>query len=234
MNEEITIEVPAEYIAVLKLFAAQADLRAHLNGIALEIGPAESRVIACDGARLGCFRIVSEQPVITESLTNICIPNHLLQHVKTKGRVSITIGAQVKRTDEQGNEVSTLQRPVAIRYDGAVMTGDTFDAIYPDYRRVFPLGSVNPQPAYYDARYVGDLAKAWKLLHQGKKGPCCAAIVQNGSDNSKAAHDYAALIYLGNPDFAGVIMPQQLKNIPSTTPPWVFDSLAASDAADLL
>lgn len=232
MSEQITIEVPAEYIAVLKLFAAQADLRNYLNGIAVEIGPVESRIVATDGARLGCFRVKSEQPAVTEPLTDICIPNHLLQHVKTKGRVSITVGAQIKHIDEKGEDANTLSRPVAIRYDGIVVTGNSFDATYVDFRRVFPESTVSFKPAHYNAGYVGDLAKAWKLLHP--KETCCAAILQNGDDNSKSARDYAALIDLCCPDFAGVIMPQQLKNHSSVTPGWVFDTLAAADAADLL
>jgi len=61
---EIETIVNARIIAALRLFAAEKDVRGYLNGINLEIGPGETRLVATNGAMLGCFRVVSLQPDI--------------------------------------------------------------------------------------------------------------------------------------------------------------------------
>ena len=76
---EIKLTVRAEAIAVLKLFASDKDVRYYLNGINLEIGATESRLVATDGSMLGCFRVESEQPEVDAPLTDIIIPNDLLK-----------------------------------------------------------------------------------------------------------------------------------------------------------
>ena len=57
---EIKLTVRAEAIAVLKLFASDKDVRYCLNGINLEIGAAESRLVATDGSMLALDAEASE------------------------------------------------------------------------------------------------------------------------------------------------------------------------------
>lgn len=213
---EIKITVRAEIIAVLKLFAADKDIRFYLNGINLEIGATESRLVATNGHILGCFRVESEQPDVDAPLTNIIIPNDLLKPIKPTGLVEITIGELETKDNGKGEEVPVSNaRPVTLTYAGLSMSGKTVDVRFPDFRRVIP-SKVSGQPAQFDPRLIGTLAKAWSILHGGK-GPHCVGLGFNGNDG--------ALITLADENFVGVIMPMspRANTAPETPPSWVHD-----------
>lgn len=227
---EIKLTVRAEAIAVLKLFAADKAVRYYLNGINLEIGRKETRLVATDGAMLGCFRVESEQPDVDAPLTNIIIPNDLLKPIKPTGLVEITIGELETKDNGKGEEVPVSNaRPVTLTYAGLSMSGKTVDGKFPDFRRVIPA-KVSGQPAQFDPRFTGTLAKAWSILHGGK-GPHLAAIGFNGNDG--------ALLDLADENFVGVIMPLRPNAVtaPETPPCWAHDyrlQPAAEPAADLV
>ena len=107
---EIKLTVRAEAIAVLKLFASDKDVRYYLNGINLEIGRKETRLVAADGTMLGCFRVESEQPDVDAPLTNIIIPNDLLKPIKPTGLVEITIGELETKDNGKGKRCRTPAR----------------------------------------------------------------------------------------------------------------------------
>ena len=203
---EIKLTVPARYIAVLKLFAAEKDMRSYLNGICLEIGRTESRLVAINGHMLGCFRVASDQPDIDNPLTSICIASDLLKHIKPAGDVEFVIGAPVSDTDGR--------REVRITYAELSIFGHTTEAHYPDWRRVIP-DKVSGEAAQFNPEYIGRLAKAWACLHG--KGQPFVSVAHSG--------DSSALIGLGCVDFVGVIMPIRTVNfsIPDTRPDWVSD-----------
>lgn len=223
---EIKLTVRAEIIAVLKLFASDKDVRYYLNGIALEIGAAESRLVATNGSMLGCIRIVSEQPEVATPLTNIIIPNDLLKSIKPSGMVEITIGDLETKDNGKGEQVPVSNsRPITLTYAGVSISGKTMDGIFPEFRRVIP-SKVSGQPAQFDPRFTGTLAKAWAIIHGGK-GPHLVGIGFNGTDG--------ALIDLAYEDFTGVIMPLRSNAItaPVASPPWCTDSLrTATDSAE--
>lgn len=216
---EIKLTVRAEIIAVLKLFASDKDVRYYLNGIALEIGAAESRLVATNGSMLGCIRIVSEQPEVTAPLTNIIIPNDLLKSIKPSGMVEITIGDLETKDNGKGEQVPVSNsRPITLTYAGVSISGKTMDGIFPEFRRVIP-SKVSGQPAQFDPRFTGTLAKAWSIIHGGR-GPHLVGIGFNGTDG--------ALIDLAYEDFTGVIMPLRSNAItaPVASPPLVHRQLA--------
>jgi hypothetical protein len=227
---EIKLTVRAEIIAVLKLFASDKDPRYYMNGINLEIGATESRLVATNGAMLGCFRVESEQPEVDAPLTDIIIPNDLLKAIKLTGTVEITIGELETRDDGKGEEVPVSNaRPVTLTYAGRSMSGKTIDGQFPDFRNAIPA-KVSGQPAQFDLRFTGPLAKAWSILHGGK-GPHCAALGFNGKDG--------ALIDLADENFVGIIMPLRPNAVtaPETPPCWAHDyrlQPAADPAADLV
>lgn len=208
---EIKLTVCAEVIAVLKLFAYNKNVRHYLNGINLEIGRNEARLVASNGAMLGCFRVESEQPDVDAPLTNIIIPNDLLKPIKTTGLVEITIG---ERETKDNGPVSNV-RPVTITYAGLSISGKTLDGEFPDFRRVIP-SKVSGQPAQFDPRLIATLAKAWSILH-GSNSPHCVGIGFNGNDG--------ALITLADENFVGVIMPLHPRaGVPPDAPPsWAHD-----------
>ena len=224
---EIKLTVRAEIIAALKLFAANKDVRFYLNGINLEIGATESRLVATNGHCLGCFRIESEQPEVTTPLGNIIIPNDLLKPIKAKGMVEILIGPLETKKDATGEEVPVSKaRPVTLTYAGLSMSGKTLDATFPDFRRVIP-SKVSGQPAQFDPAYVGLLAKVAAALYGKSK---YVGIGFNGND--------AALLDFGDENFVGVLMPLRpnVVTAPRTPPDWWADSLriATDPVADLV
>ena len=213
---EIKLTVRAEAIAVLKLFAADKDVRFYLNGINLEIGRKETRLVATNGAMLGCFRVESEQPDVGAPLTDIIIPNDLLKPIKPTGLVEITIGELETKDNGKGKEVPVSNaRPVTLTYAGLSISGKTLDGTFPDFRRAIP-SKVSGQPAQFDLRFTGTLAKAWSILHGGK-GPHCVGLGFNGNDG--------ALITLADENFVGVIMPMlpYAVTTPETPPSWAHD-----------
>ena len=207
---EYKIIIPAKFIAVLKLFAPKTDVRWHLNGIALEIGASESRVVAIDGPRLGMFRIKSDQPDVplSEPLTNIIIPIALFQHVKSTGFVEVTLG-------EPEGIVQCNARPVALAYAGVSTSGMTIDGVYPDFRRIIPT-ETSGVAAQFSPSYLGDLHKAAVLL--GYKDKCVGALSHNG--------DGAALFHLDD-DFVGVLMPWRIE-APKRPHDWAHDALTGA------
>jgi DNA polymerase-3 subunit beta len=216
---EIKITVPAEYIAVLKLFTADRDMRRALNGINLEIGAKESRLVATNGHMLGCFRIESEQPEVNTPLGDIIIPNELLKLVKAKGTVEITIGPLETEANGEGVSVS---RPVTLTHAGMSVHGKTVNGTFPEWRKTIPT-RVTGEPAQFNTAYTGDLAKAYIALHGGKGMPF-VALGFNGNA--------AALIDLNDANFFGILMPMRV-DAPVSPPDWWADSLyIATDSAD--
>lgn len=211
---KVSLTVPASYIAVLKLFTSKTGM--FCDGICLEIGREEARLVATNGVALGCFRLVLEQQQITAPLTNIIIPNELLKPFKPVGKVEITIG-DPELKERRGKKVPSNARPVTIASTAMSLrvSGTTLDAVYPDYRRAIP-DEVSGEPAQFDTRYLAALAKAWSILHGIKSAPR-VGIGYNGEN--------AALISLGDDNFAGVLMPVRGVEPPKTCPSWIQDSL---------
>lgn len=213
---ETKIIVAANYIAALKIFAAQKDTRYYLNGICLEIGAKETRMIATDGHRLGCFRIASEQEHIIEPLTDVIIHNDLIKPIKAKGGpVTITIGDVIEGKDADGYVIK-YRRPVSLAQDGVAWSGETIEGKFPQWRRVIPE-ITSGEVAQFNANYVGDIGKAWSCLHPGNKGRFPAShIAHNGTGG--------ALVSFDSDDFIGVIMPCKTEAF-SRAPVWAQDSL---------
>lgn len=227
---EIRVSVPAKYIEVLKLFAGEKDPRAYLNGINLEIGAAKSRLVATNGAMLGCFRVESEQPDVNTPLTDIIIPNNLLKAIKPTGLVEIAVGELKTKKNDKGEKVPVSNaRPVTLTYAGWSITGMTTEGVFPDFRRIIPA-TVSGQPAQFDVNLIASIAKARLILH-GRKSGRYATIGFNGDD--------AALLDLADENFVGVIMPLSPDRVvaPKEAPYWSYDRLlrpAIDSAGDLV
>ena len=197
---KFTIE--SKIISTLKLFAGQKDTITNLNGINLEIHSDKVIFAATDGRILGCYRYEYTQD-ITEPVKNVIIPNDLLKHVKTKGKVTFIISDEVN---------GLYGRSVTIIYDGLSVTGRSIDMMYPDFRRVIPDTTSN-ETAQFDADYLATIGKAHKILNDKKNA--WARIEHNGSNT--------ALFNLGNDNFIGVIMPLRTGGMcgKPTRPSWL-------------
>ena len=197
---ELTIK--SKIISTLKLFAGQKDIRASFNGINLEIHSDKVIFAATDGNILGCYRQECTQD-ITEPIRNVVIPNDLLKHVKTKGKVTFIISDEVN---------GLYERSVTIIYDGLSVTGKSIDLMYPDYRRFIP-NTTNNDTAQFNADYLAVIGKAYRILNDTKDA--WARIEHNGNN--------AALFSLANYNFIGVIMPLRTDRMcdKPTRPSWL-------------
>lgn len=197
---ELTIK--SKIISTLKLFAGQKDIRASFNGINLEIHSDKVIFAATDGNILGCYRQECTQD-ITEPIRNVVIPNELLKHVKTKGKVTFIISDEVN---------GLYERSVTIIYDGLSVTGKSIDMMYPDFRHVIPT-KTNNEISHFKVDYLITIGKAYKILNGTKDA--WARIEHNGSN--------AALFSLENYNFIGVIMPLRTGGMcdKPTRPSWL-------------
>lgn len=220
---EVKLTVDAKIFAVLKLFTAKKGEHYYMNGINLEIGRKETRLVAANGVMLGCFRVQSEQPNIDAPITDVIIPNELLEHLKPTGLVEIVIGEPKTVNNGKGEYRMSNARPITLTYNKSTVTGETMHGTFPHFRRLIPP-KVSGKTAQFDPRFTGILSKAWSILH-GNKGSCLVGLGHNGDD--------AALIDLKNHNFVGAIMPMNKKSVPSpvSAPSWVGDcSLRGEDA----
>ena len=217
---DITLAVDANVIAALKLFAGTHDLRAYLNGICLDIGPLESRLIATDGTRMAAYRLAQPQPDVSEALRGIIIPTELFKPVKPYTRSSYNVHISIGQPAEHDPDHARLVR---VTSRGLTTTGTTIFGRYPDWRRAIPR-QVSGQLAHYNARIVGLLGKAYEVLHRGRYG-YGPRIGHNGRD--------FALVDMGEPDMLCVIGPVRDAAGPSNAPDWVHDwSLGQSTAPE--
>ena len=197
---DIKLVVPAKIIATLKLFAGRKDIRWYINSINIEVDAEKMILVATNGEILGCFRIANARSDIDKPLTNIIIPIHAFAHVKGIGDVEIIIDAL-----KSGS--------VTVKFKTSSVTTKILDATYPNFRRIIPR-YISEQPAQFNMRLLGVLAKAWAVLHSTKATPR-VVIGYNGSD--------FALVSLGYEDFIGVIAPLHCtpKPILNAPPDWV-------------
>ena len=187
-------------LLALKVIAPTNDVRYYLNGIALEVFKREARLVATDGARVLVHRLDQGHEDLAEPI-KIIIPIALLASIKKKGVVEIVIGDAEKDTEVRDVTVTQL---------GVAFSGRTIDGRFPDWRRVIPAGEPSGQPAQFNAEYLGDLAKVYKLLYPGKTPR--VTIAHNGMDT--------ALFDLERDDYFGLIMPMRL-DPPTCAPAWV-------------
>lgn len=211
MNE-ITVAVPAKYIAALMLFVEYDPKRPYLNGIYFEIGQYEARLVATDGARLGVVRIVHDMPLEIDGLVSCIAPAGLFDGIKANRRSELPL--VVKFTNGETEKTLALIDFAA----GTTRTAKPIDHDYPTYRHVLPR-ELSGEAANYDGRYLAEFEKARIALH-GKVSKLKLRIGYNGLA--------AAIVDLHDPNFVGVLMPWEPKEgaAPITArPAWIDDDL---------
>lgn len=210
--KEVTVVVPARYIAALMLFAPVSDAsRSCLEGIQFEVGAGEMRLVATDGARLGVARIPHDEPLELDGPVSAIVPRSLLEGIKASLPVHVVI---ILGAPADGAEHA---RHVTVRAAGVDRVGLTIDARFPDWRRVIPR-TVTGEAAQFNPIYVGDLAKVRKALDP-RGDSARVRLAHNGKGT--------AWIDFGLPDFMGVLMPVVYgdKVPPLTFPEWAVDDL---------
>lgn len=193
----VQIEVPTKYLNAIKLFTSKADEREYLAGIFVEAWPGEARLVATDGAILGCCRVQHDQQDITP--VSAIIPKKAFDLIaNTKGCSNAYITIEPERYE--------------VTCCGVHTSGATINAQYPNYRKLLKIKS-SGEPAHYNSNYVATIAKAWDILCD-KRRPCLATITPNG--------DGPGLISFGLADFFGILMPMRVDGdmILAEVPEW--------------
>ena len=192
---KIEITIPAAHVSAIKLFAAKKDVRYYLNGLLLELGRHESRLVATDGHTLAALRIECDQPAISEPIS-VIIPNEGLAHVKKKGDVTVSVG---------GDASDASHHAVTVEYGGVTWSGISVDGKYPNWRTVVP-STLSRELAQFNPHYMALFQDAAMLL-RGRLAN--ATFAHNGTN--------PALVDIGHGDFFGIIMP--LRAEPVFVPP---------------
>lgn len=196
----LTINLPSRPLLALREIAAKKDIRPHLLGVGLEVGPAGAFLSASNGHVLGVARLpewpgnVKAQFVIPRSLLDRLKPSPL-DVVLTARRESDSDGARWRV------ELDTL--------DGCLSDWAASDVVV-EWGRLTPR-SPSGDAGQYHQDVLGTLARASKALHGATHPP--VTIGHNGPHNP-------ALIGFGVPDFFGIAMPMRA-DAPTEPPAWV-------------
>lgn len=142
LEKTLKILIPRAQLAAVLIFAASQDIRYYLNGVRVEAGPRETRLIATDGAMMAVFR---SDPSITESVA-FTIPRFTVESaLKTKADFHII---DIERSGYKLDEHSFA--PV--------------DGKFPEYLRVIPRAVSGEASTGFDIERLGQIGKAAKLV----------------------------------------------------------------------
>jgi DNA polymerase III sliding clamp (beta) subunit (PCNA family) len=203
---ETKIEVPAKYLEVLKLFSARNDMRHYLGGVHVEIRPEGIFLDATDGHIYGCFHVESEESETVPHYETI-IPVSLLDGLKFgKGLVTISFSG-IESVD--------------INYGTLSVHGELMVHVFPSLRNVIPK-VVTGKPAQFDFRLLARLEKARTILRGKNDGS--VVLGYNGEDGP-------SIVYLGEENFTGLIMPLRGVEPIKTFPDWFLSYVLGENHA---
>jgi hypothetical protein len=173
----------------LLLIAGKKDIRHYLNGVYVEFNENTTRIVGCDGHKLGIYQAASENNSGTGS---IIIPRHTIENLPKKAGNLIF-------SNVEGNRWRIDAENCAVFF-----TPD--DAKYPDFRRVVhPIQTAGTSgvAAGFNLEYLNQFEKCGNLLAGNKlRVGNRLRLHHNG--------DAAALVLLNCVDgFAGVVMPMR-------------------------
>ena len=168
------------------VLAAKKDIRYYLNGLHIEFTPEFTRVIACDGHKLGIYQKAVDSFNI--GCGSITIPREVIENLpKNAGLLEFT---QI-----DANLWQLTAGSVSLKFAPC-------DSKYPDFRRVVDQANkTSGEAAGFNLDYLNQFEKCGNLLAGRKiKVGNRVRIHHNGQNG--------ALITLnGLPNFAGIVMP---------------------------
>ena len=168
------------------VLAAKKDIRYYLNGLHIEFTPEFTRVIACDGHKLGIYQKAVDSFNI--GCGSITIPREVIENLpKNAGLLEF---AQF-----DANLWQLTAGSVSLKFAPC-------DSKYPDFRRVVDQANkTSGEAAGFNLNYLNEFEKCGNLLAGRKiKIGNRVRIHHNGQNG--------ALITLnGLPNFAGIVMP---------------------------
>jgi DNA polymerase-3 subunit beta len=166
------------------VLAAKKDIRYYLNGLHIEFNREFTRVIACDGHKLGIFQAAAENT----GMGALTIPREVIEGLPKKCHI-----LAFSQIDANLWQIDT---------GAAVIKFAPCDSKYPDFRRVVnQADKTSGEAAGFNLTYLNEFEKAGNLLAGSKLKVGNRVRIHHNGQNG-------ALITLnGLPNFAGVLMP---------------------------
>jgi DNA polymerase-3 subunit beta len=151
-------EIKKRDLAAMLLLAAKQDIRYYLNGVLLEIGKTESRLVATNGHIMGVLRLSGTGQFMPGQYI---IPRDVIEFFKPTKNGSHTI---ILSHDGPGNLWSMHDA-----YTRVTKTFNMIDATFPDYAKVMPNKPVSNTPAQLEVAYLEAFKKANIMLTGQRK-----------------------------------------------------------------
>jgi len=167
------------------VLAAKKDIRYYLNGLHIEYSPEFTRVIACDGHKLGIFQAAAENI----GMGALTIPREVIEGLPKKCHI-----LAISEIDSAGLwQIDT---------GSATIKFAPCDSKYPDFRRVVnQANKTSSEAAGFNLTYLNEFEKCGNLLAGSKLKVGNRVRIHHNGQNG-------ALITLNCVDnFAGVLMP---------------------------
>jgi len=182
MNNQFTVS--QNNLDAMLILAAKKDIRYYLNGLHIEYSPEFTRVIACDGHKLGIFQAAAENI----GMGALTIPREVIEGLPKKCHI-----LTFSQIDANLWQIDT---------GSAVIKFAPCDSKYPDFRRVVnQADKTSGEAAGFNLTYLNEFEKAGNLLAGSKLKVGNRVRIHHNGQNG-------ALITLnGLPNFAGVLMP---------------------------
>jgi hypothetical protein len=173
----------------LLLIAGKKDIRHYLNGVYVEFNENTTRIVGCDGHKLGIFQVVSEN---NSGAGSIIIPRNTIENLPKKAGKLIFSNVEGNRWRIDAENCAVFFTPE--------------DAKYPDFRRVVhsvQTAGTNGVAAGFNLEYLNQFEKCGNLLAGNKLRVGNRLRLHHNGDG-------AALVLLNCVDgFAGVVMPMR-------------------------
>jgi DNA polymerase-3 subunit beta len=168
------------------LLAGKKDIRYYLNGLYIEYAPAFTRVVGCDGHKLGIYQAAAENT----GSGSLIIPRDVIENLP-KGNKAFLLGFTQLETGSQWQIIT----------GAASVNFAPCEGTYPDFRRVAQGVKTSGEAGGFNVEYLSQFEKCGNLLAGSRSKAGNRVRIHHNGQNG-------ALITLnGLPNFAGVLMP---------------------------
>jgi DNA polymerase-3 subunit beta len=195
------LQLTIEQVKALLVIAPKTEVRYYLCGVLLEVRDDRAVLVSTDGNRMLILRPESRMEGDHVRDGRWIIPRDLLVSVKVKKGAALFLSL-----DQFSGDNNARARLVTL--NGPDLAAPTFDATFPDWRRVVPANA-SGEWAHYDPALRADFGTIAELLTGDRNN---AMLLQNG--------DQAAPVLLGVDNALGVLMPRRADRLTYSRPDW--------------
>jgi DNA polymerase-3 subunit beta len=206
----ISIELNVKDLRAMAKMAAKNDIRKYLEGVCLELGAVESKLIATNGHMLGVLRVLTPSNV-TESQQVIIPLSAIAALPKPKGKYSVNVTTlTIEPKAENGTQFATFSN------DETSSRFLLIDGTYPGWKRIVRIRTISGEVAQFDTAYLAMFSAVAKEL--GISSADNKVCVSHNGEGP------ALIRIIGLENFFGVLMALHNKVSPLvSSPDWLND-----------